>query len=162
MVTQLDAAHSWFFDSYAHELNGPLIVHLTEGIKGVAPEFLEVGETKLGPYFPVAVGNDSQCARIVFPNTLAFLVYDESIDRADPELRADEGRFLRETEASTFQQFMQSRTSISELQTTTPKAFLLCCEDRIIQVLCEDTPFIELKRGQANLEISRTQTWSAK
>jgi hypothetical protein len=95
MQTALDSAHAWFLDSMVHELNGALIVRLVEGIKGKEREFVEVGETKLGPYFPVQVEAASRCVEVRFANAIAFFTYKESYDAPDPELKKDTGgRFL--------------------------------------------------------------------
>jgi hypothetical protein len=162
MQTALDSAHAWFLDSMVHELNGALIVRLVEGIKGKEREFVEVGETKLGPYFPVQVEAASRCVEVRFANAIAFFTYKESYDAPDPELKRDTGgRFLFVAESSSFRRFAEARTSVAQLHQEPYQEYLLCCEDRILQVLSSEAPAVEFLNEQPNLTVDRTNTWSA-
>ncbi|MBI5438613.1 MAG: hypothetical protein HY936_06645 [Nitrosomonadales bacterium] len=161
METILDSAHAWFFVSSAHELNGALVVRLVEGIKGTERQFLEVCDAKLGPYFPVQVEAASRCAEVRFSNAVAFFVYDESYDTADPELKKDVGCFLFNAESSSFRQFAETRTTVSKLQHGPYQEFLLCCEDRIFHVLSDCAPTVVFLSEQPDLTVERTNTWSA-
>lgn len=135
MHTVLDTAHTWFMDSIAQEPSGALMVRLVEGIKGEERQFVEVGETALGPYFPVRVEAGSRCVEVSFPNAHAFFVCNESFDKSDPALKKKgEGRFLYVADASSF------RTS---------------------SALSSDPPVISLMSHKPDLAIERTYTWSA-
>ena len=157
----LDSAHAWFFDSLSHELNGSLVIHLVEGVKGSSREFVDVGEKKLGPYFPVRVEAQSRCVQVTFENALAFLAFNESYDTADPELKKNEGRFLFAAEASSFRRFTEARTSVAQLCQEPYQEFLLCCEDRVFHVLSPAVPSVAVLPESANLTVERTTTWSA-
>jgi hypothetical protein len=161
MQTTLDSAHAWFFDSSTHELSGALTIRLVEGIKGAERQFVGVGETKLGPYFPVQVEARSRCVQIAFANAIAFFVYNESYDTGDPELKKGTGRFLFNAESSSFRKFAESRTSVSHLHQGPYQEFLLCCEDRIFHVLSVEAPEVVLLEEEPNLAVQRTNTWSA-
>lgn len=161
MQTVLDSGHTWFLDSMVHELSGDLIVRLVEGIKGKERQFVEVGEAKLGPYYPVKVEAESRCAEVRFANTMAFFVYDESYDTTDQELKYDTGRFLFVAESSAFQKFAEERTSIAKLHQEPYQDYLLCCEDRIIEVLSAESPTVTVLTVQPNLALERTSTWSS-
>lgn len=161
MQTELDSAHAWFLDSVVHELNGALAVRLVEGIKGKDRQFVEVGESKLGPYFPVQVGAASRCAEVRFSNAIAFFIYNESYDAPDPELQKDTGRFLFAAESSSFRRFAEARTSVSQLHQEPYQEYLLCCEDRIFQVLSSEAPSVTFLNEQPKLTVGRTNTWSA-
>ena len=161
MKTTLDSAHAWFLDSMTHELNGALAVRLVEGIKGTERQFVGVGETKLGPYFPVQVEAASRCAEIRFSNAIAFFAYNESYDSPDPELKKDTGRFLFVAESSSFRRFAEARTSVAQLHQEPYQEYLLCCEDRIFQVLSSEAPAVTFLNEQPNLTVERTNTWSA-
>jgi hypothetical protein len=161
MQTALESAHAWFLDSVVHELNGALIVRLVEGIKGKERQFVEVGETKLGPYFPVQVEATSRCAEVRFSNALAFFIYNESYDTPDPKLKKDAGRFLFVAESSSFRSFADTRTLVAQLHEEPYQEYLLCCEDRIFQVLSAEAPVITFLNEQPNLTVERTSTWSA-
>jgi hypothetical protein len=160
METGLNYAHAWFFDSSAHELNGALVIRLVEGIKGRERQYVGVGETKLGPYFPVQVEATSRCAEVTFPNAIAFFVYNESYDTSDPELKKDTGNFLFNTEASSFRKFAETRTLVQQLHQGPYQEFLLCCEDRIFQVLSAETPSVVFLSEKPDLSVERTITWS--
>ena len=86
MELALASADAWFFVASSHQLDGSLSVRLVEGIKSSNREFVEVGESKLGPYFPVRVQAESRVAEVRFAAALAFCVYDESYDTRDPKL----------------------------------------------------------------------------
>ena len=161
MQTALDSAHAWFLDSIAHELNGTLIVRLVEGIKGKERQFVEVGETRLGPYFPVQVEAASRCVEVRFSNAIAFFVYNESYDGPDPELKKDTGRFLFVAESSSFRRFAESTTAVAHLTQEPYQEYLLCSEDRILQVLSSEAPSVTFLNEKPNLSIERTNTWSA-
>jgi len=161
MQTALDSAHSWFLDSMAQGLNGVLVVRLVDGIRGIERKFVEVGETKLGPYFPVQVEAVSRCAEVQFPNAIAFFTYNESYDAPDPELKKDNGHFLFVAEASSFRRFVEARTSVAQLHQGPYQEFLLRCEDCIIHVLSSEAPVIDFLAEQPNLNVERTNTWSA-
>ena len=161
MNTVLDTAHAWFFDSLAQELDGTLSVWLVEGIKGTEREFLGVGETKLGPYFPVRVQAGSRCAVVSFKESLAFFGYNESYDTSDEELVKDEGKFLFAAENSSFRSFVEKRTTVSGVYQGTYHEYLLCCEDRILHVLSALPPVVEVLSAIPDLAKGRTNTWSA-
>ncbi|MDM4768551.1 hypothetical protein [Pelomonas sp. SE-A7] len=157
----LDAASTWFFDSATQSLDGTLEGCIVEGIKGEERQYVEVGETRLGPYFPVAVEPTSKCVQVLFPDARAFFVYDESFHQADPELRKKDGRTLFEAEFSSFRGFAASGTAIEKLIDSAVSEFVLCCEDRIIHVLSTAAPRVHLLNKQPDLSVERTQTWSA-
>jgi hypothetical protein len=90
----LDSAHTWFFESASHELDGALIIRLVEGLKGTERRLVEVGEVKLGPHFPVTVESHSRCAQVRFENALTFFVVNESYDKGDSAMIRGDGRFL--------------------------------------------------------------------
>ena len=161
MQTVLDSGHTWFLDSLIQELSGDLVVRLVEGIKGKERQFVEDGETKLGPYYPVRVEAESRCAEVRFADAKVFFVYDESYDTTDPELKHDTGRFLFVAESSSFRKFAEERTSIAELHQGPYQDYLLCCEDRIIEVLSAESPTVTFLNEQPNLALERTSTWSA-
>ncbi len=161
MQTALDSGHAWFFDSMVHELNGALVVRLVEGIKGKERQLVEVCETKLGPYFPVQVEAESRCAEVRFQNAEAFFIYNESYDRTDQEMKNDAGPFLFVAESSSFRRFAEERTSIAKLHQEPYRGYVLCCEDRIIEVLSAVVPTVEILNEQPNLAVERTRTWSA-
>jgi hypothetical protein len=161
MDNELDSAHAWFFDYLVHELSGTLNVRLTEGIRGSERQFVEVGETKLGPYFPVKVQAQSRCVQVTFPNVLAFFIYDESYDTEDPELHKGKGRFLFRAESSSFRKFSELSTSLAQVHQGTYEEFLLCCEDRIFHVLSADPPLVSVLAEAPNLNIERNQAWFA-
>lgn len=161
MQAVLDTAHTWFLDSIAQELNGALTIQLVEGIKGGARQLVEVGETALGPYFPVRVEAESRCVEVRFPNAHAFFVFNESFDKSDPELKKGEGRFLYVADASSFRTFVESRTSVAQLIDEPYKEYVLWCEDRVFHVLSSDPPVISLMSHKHDLAIERTNTWSA-
>jgi hypothetical protein len=161
MHTTLDSAHAWFFESSSHELSGALVVSLVEGIKGSDRQFVEVGETALGPYFPVQVEARSRCVQVAFKNALAFMVYNESYDTADPELKKGTGRFVFNAESSSFRKFVEARTSIAQLHQGPYQEFLLCCEDRVFHVLSAEAPQVVLLQEAPNLNVQRNNTWSA-
>jgi hypothetical protein len=157
----LDSAHAWFFGVASHQLNGMLAIRLVEGIKGAERQFVEVGETKLGPYFPVQVEAQSRVVEVTFANALAFFVYDESYDTGDPELKKCTGHFLFDAESSSFRKFAEARTAVAQVHQGPYKEFLLCCEDRIFHVLSADAPEIVLLQEEPDLTVERTSTWSA-
>jgi hypothetical protein len=157
----LDAASTWFFESANHALNGSLEVNLVEGIKGSERQYVEVGDERLGPYFPVTVEPSSRCVLVVFPACRAFLMYDESLDQPDPELEKKDGRVLFEAVSSSFRTFTEARTTIAALDESSNQEFVLCCEDRIIHVLSSSTPSVHLLNRAPDLQVERTQTWSA-
>lgn len=161
MQTALDSGHAWFLDSMVHELSGALIVRLVEGIKGKERQFVEVGEAKLGPYYPVQVEAESRCAEVRFPSAMAFFVYDESYDTTDQELKHDTGRFLFNAKSSSFRKFAEERTTVAKLHQEPYQSYLLCCEDRILEVLSAELPVVTLLIEQPNLALERTSTWSA-
>ena len=161
MHTILESAHAWFFDSSMHSLNGSLTIRLVEGIKGKERQFVEVGETKLGPYFPVQVEAESQSVQVTFTNALAFFIYNESYDTADIDLKTDEGRFLFKATSSSFRTFVELRTTVSQVHPEPYSEFLLCCEDRVFSVLSAEEPTVTLLQENPNLSIERTSTWSA-
>jgi hypothetical protein len=90
-----------------------------------------------------------------------FFVYDESYDTTDQELKHDPGRFLFVAESSSFRKFAEERTSIAELHQGPYQGYLLCCEDRIIEVLSAESPTVTFLNEQPNLALERTSTWSA-
>ncbi|WP_306553034.1 hypothetical protein [Acidovorax sp.] len=161
MQTVLDSAHAWFFESASHGLSGELSIRLVEGIKGTDRQFVDVGETKLGPYFPVQVESRSRCVQVTFQKALAFFAYDESYDTADPELKKDAGRFLFGAESSSFRKFAEARTSVAQLHQGPYQEFLLCCEERVFHILSVNAPEVVLLQERPNLTVERTNTWSA-
>jgi hypothetical protein len=161
MHSILDSAHAWFFDSVSQGLSGDLNIRLVEGIKGPDRQFVDVGETKLGPYFPVQVEPRSRCVRVTFEKAIAFFVYDESYDTPDTELRKSAGRFLFVAESSSFRRFAEARTAVAQLHQGSYQEFLLCCEDRIFHVLSATAPDVALLQEQPDLTLERTNTWSA-
>jgi hypothetical protein len=161
MKTVLDTAHAWFFESLTHELDSSLSILLVEGIKGTEREYVGVGETKLGPYFPVRVQAGSRCAVASFKETLAFFGFDESYDASNKELIRDEGRFVFKAETSSFRSFAEKRTTVSSVYQGTYQEYLLCCEDRIFHVLSVSPPIVEIVSAIPDLAKERTNTWSA-
>jgi len=144
----------------AHELDGSLVVCLVEGIKGKDRQFVEVGETKLGPYFPVQVDATSRYAEVRFSNAFAFFVYDESYEMSDPELKKDTGRFLFVAELSSFKKLVEA-TTVAQILQQQYQEFLLGCEDRLFHVLSSEVPSVTFLNKQPNLAVERTSTWSA-
>jgi hypothetical protein len=55
MHLALSSAAAWFFVSSSLTLDGTLGVRLVEGIKAQDREFVEAGDTKLGPCSPARV-----------------------------------------------------------------------------------------------------------
>lgn len=162
MQTVLDTAHTWFLDSIAQELNGALTIRLVEGIKGGERQFVEVGETALGPYFPVRVEAESRCVEVSFPNAHAFFVFNESFNKSDPALKKEgNGRFLYVADASSFRTFVESRTLVTQLIDEPYQEYVLWCEDRVLHVLSSDPPVISLVSHKSDLAVERTRTWSA-
>jgi hypothetical protein len=161
MQAILDSAHAWFFESASQGLSGDLNIRLVEGIKGADRQFVEVGGTELGPFYPVQVQPHSRCVQVTFEKALVFFAYDESYDAADPELRKGAGRFLFVAESSSFRKFSESRTSVAQLHQGAYQEFLLCCEDRIFHVLSVATPNVVLLQEKPDLTKERTNTWSA-
>ena len=161
MFDILDSAHTWFFDSSLHHLNGTLVIRLVEGIKGTERQFVGVGEKKLGPFFPVQVESLSRVVEVIFSEVAAFFAYDESYDTKDPELRKGVGRFLFKAESSSFRTFAEARTTLAQLCTVPVQEFLLCCEDRIFHILSADAPEVVLLQMSPDLSTERTNTWSA-
>lgn len=161
MQLALASAAAWFFVSSSHELGGALVVRLVEGIKGQDREFVGVGEAKLGPYFPVRVQTASRVAEVRFARALAFCVYDESYDSRDPQMKRGPGRFLFTAEASSFRSFAQSATGIAHVHQEPFFEYVLCCEDRIIHVLCETPPSMVQLAEAPDLSVERTGTWIA-
>jgi len=161
MQTVLDSAHTWFLESVSHQASGALVVHLIEGIKGEVRQFVEVGETRLGPYFPVKVEAQSRSVQVAFASALAFFVYNESYDTRDPELVAGPGRFLFKAETSSFRKFAEDRTTVAQSHQGQYHEFLLCCEDRVFQVLAAEEPEVLLLQEAPDLTLERTSTWSA-
>jgi len=162
MKTVLDTAHAWFFESLAQDLDGTLSVWLVEGIKGTEREYVGIGETRLGPYFPVRVHAESRCAVVSFRKSLVFFGYDESYDTTDGELTLeDDGRFLLLAKTSSFRSFAEKRTTVSSVFQGTYQEYLLCCEDRIFHVLAALPPRVELLSTSPDLAKERTDTWSA-
>lgn len=161
MHTILESADAWFFDSSSHSLEGSLVIRLVEGIKGTKRQFVEVDETKLGPYFPVRVEAASRSVEVVFTNALAFFIYNESYDTTDAELKMDTGRFLFRATSSSFRTFAESRTIVGQIHTDPYSEFLLCCEDRVFSVLSAEEPTVTFLQESPNMAIERTNTWSA-
>jgi len=161
MQTVLESANAWFFDSASHGLGGSLTIRLVEGIKDTETQLVDIDGTKLGPYFAVRVDSTSRCVDVTFEQVLAFFVYDESYDAADSELKKDSGRFLISAAASSFRKFVEARTSVAHLHQEPYQEFLLCCEDRIFQVLSADAPEVRLLQERPDLSVERTNTWSA-
>ena len=161
MHTILEPAHTWFFDSLTHSLNGSLVIHLVEGIKGKERQFVGVGETKLGPYFPVQVEAESQCAQVTFTNAPAFFIYNESYDTTDTALNKDAGRFLFKATSSSFRTFVESRTTVGQVHPEPYSEYLLFCEDRVLSVLSPEEPTVRLLQESPKLSLERTNTWSA-
>ena len=62
MQLALSSAAAWFFVSSSLTLDGTLGVRLVEGIKAQNREFVEAGDTKLGPYFPARVQAETRVA----------------------------------------------------------------------------------------------------
>jgi hypothetical protein len=144
-----------------HELDGALIVRLVEGVKGKERQYVEVCESKLGPYYPVQVEAGSRCAEVRFENALAFFTYNESFDTTDHGLKHDTGQFLFVAETSSFRKFAEDRTTIAKVHQLPYQDYLLCCEDRIIEVLSAEAPIVAFLNEQPNLAVERTSTWSA-
>ncbi len=157
----LDSACAWFFDSASHELGGALLIRLVEGLKCTDRQFVDVGETKLGPYFPVQVGARSRCVQVAFQGVLAFFAYNESYDAPDPELEKGAGRFLFGVESSSFRKFAEASTSVTQLHQGPYQEFLLRCEDRIFQILSVGAPEVVLLEEVPDLTVQRANIWSA-
>jgi hypothetical protein len=156
----LNSAQNWFFDSASHHLNDTLLIRLTEGIKGKEPQIVEIGETKLGSFFPVQVKADSRVVEIKFTGTLAFFIYNESYDTADPNLKKSGKRFLFNVESSAFRNFAETRTLVKQLHQEPYHEHLLCCEDRIFHVLSANAPVVLILQTETDLTLQRTVTWS--
>lgn len=161
MHTLLESGHAWFFDSMSHELDGTLIIRLVEGIKGVERHFVEVGNSKLGPCFPIQVRPESRCTEVRFTNAVSIFLYDESYDQPDAELNIDTGRYLFKATTSSFRKFAEATTSLARIHNGPYQEFLLCCEDRVFHVLSADAPVVSLLEERPNLAMQRTDTWSA-
>lgn len=162
MHTVLDTAHTWFLDSIAQEPSGALMVRLVEGIKGEERQFVEVGETALGPYIPVQVEAESRFVEIRFPDAHAFFVFNESFNKSDPALKKEgDGRFLFVADASSFRAFVESRTLVAQLMVEPYQDYVLWCEDRVLHVLSSEAPVVSLLSHKPDLALERTRTWSA-
>ena len=161
MNALLDSAHTWFFESSSHELGGALVVRLVEGIKAPERQHVDVGETTLGPYFPVRVEPHSRCVEVRFENAVTFLVVNESYDTKDPEMIRGVGRFLFVATSSSFRKFTVERTLLTQLCEEPYEEYLLWCEDRLFRILATATPKITLLEEPPNLSLERTETWSA-
>lgn len=161
MDTLLASAHTWFFDSSREALDGSLVISLVEGIKGTEREFVDVGDKKLGPYFPVQVQAHSRCVQVIFTEVLAWFCYNESFDTADPTIQRSDGKFLFEVQASSFREFSISRTTVIQLHQGALHEYLLTCEDRIFQVLAGGLPKVVQSNAPPDLTVERTNTWSA-
>jgi hypothetical protein len=161
MHTLLASAHTWFFDSSREALDGSLVVTLCEGIKGTERQFVEAGDTKLGPYFPVQVQVNSRCVQVIFTEVLAWFCYNESFDTADPTIQRTDAKFLFEVQASSFREFCKSRTTVTQLHQGALHEYLLTCEDRIVQVLAGGLPKVVQSSAPPDLTVERTSTWSA-
>lgn len=157
----LDSAHTWFFEAASHHLDGKLVIRLVEGIKGTERQFVEVGDKKLGPYFPVKVEAHSRIAEITFADAFAFFGYYESYDAAEPDLKKGAGRFLFNTEASSFRKFAEKSTTVAQLHEGPYQEFLLWCEDRVFHVLSSKVPKVVVLQENPDYKIERTNTWSA-
>lgn len=157
----LDAASTWFFDSLSQSLDGTLAVRLVEGIKGAEREYLEVDDTRLGPYFPVSVQAGSQCVLVSFPAVIAFVVVDESFADEAASVQTGEGRVLAELQDSAFRAFAAEATSLASVEDEPVSEFVLRCEDRVIHVLARERPRVHLLQDGPDLSVARTQTWSA-
>lgn len=154
MQTVLDTAQTWLLDSIAHDRSGALVVRLVEGLKGEVEQFVEVGETSLGPCFPVRFEAESRCVEVRFPDAHAFFVFSESFDKSDPALkRKGEGRFLYVADASSFRTFVESRTSVAQLTVEPYQDYVLWCEDRVLHVLSSDAPVVSLMNHKPDLAI---------
>ena len=161
MNALLASAHTWFFDSCIQGPDGMLIVSLVEGIKGTERQYVDVGDQKLGPYFPVNVEASSKCIKVAFERALVWFIYDESFDQSDPMLKRSEGRFLYEVHQSSFRAFATAATSIAAVHQGAFFEYLLACEDRVIQVLSAAAPTVALSDASPDLTTERTSTWSA-
>jgi hypothetical protein len=162
MQTVLETAHTWLLDSITHDLSGALVVRLVEGLRGEVSEFVEVGETSLGPCFPVRVEAESRRVEIRFPDAPAFFVFNESFNKPDPALKKEgDGRFLFVADASSFRAFVESRTLVAQLIVDPYQDYVLWCEDRVLHVLSSVPPVVSLLSDKPDPGIERTHTWSA-
>lgn len=162
MNTVLDSAHSWFFETLVHSVGGALTIRLVEGIKGGERLPVVVGDTTLGPYFPVTVEPHSRCAVIHFPEVLATFTYNESFDTADPDFVGETGRsVVRRAQLSSFRVFACSRTNVANVRTDGFEEFLIWTEDQVFQVLSASAPEIAITDATPDLTIERGGTWSA-
>lgn len=162
MNTILDSAHSWFFERLVHGVGGALTIRLAEGIKGDERLPVVVGDTTLGPYFPVTVESHSRCAVIHFPEAFAAFTYNESFDTTDPDFIGEVGRFVvRRVQSSSFRTFACSRTNVAKLRTDDFEQFLIWTEDQVFEVLSASAPDIAITDASPDLTIERGRTWSA-
>jgi hypothetical protein len=161
MELALASAAAWFFVHSSHQLSGALVVRLVEGVKGEQRELVQVGEASLGPYFSIRVQPTSRVAEVRFAKALAFCVYDESYDARDPQLVAGPRGFLFVADASSFRSFAESATGITTIHEKPFLEYVLCCEDRIYHVLCEEPPSVAQVEEAPDLSLERTDTWHA-
>ena len=161
MKNTLDVAHTWFFESSHQHGDGTLIIRLVEGIKGAERKYVEIGDTKLGPYFPVEVLARSRVARIVFPDADVCFSFGESFDCPDPQLVREPGRFLYSVSASAFRAFAGLRTTVDGGPNRRHHEYLLWCEDRIFQILSSGVPEVSFEAEGPDLTTARTATWSS-
>ena len=143
-------------------LGGALTIRLVEGMKGAVRLPVVVGDTTLGPYFPVTVESHSRCSVVHFPKALAMFTYDESFDTADPEFVGEKGRaVLRRVQSSSFRTFAGLRTNIANLHAEGFQEFLIWTEDQVFKVLSTSEPEVAITDGAPDLGIERGRTWSA-
>ena len=160
MQTVLDNAHTWFLESCSQYPGGRLVIRLVEGIKGTERQPVTLANATVGPYFPVVVQSSSRVVDVIFDNALALFTHNESYDANDSELKLEDGKaFLRQANASSYRQFCQATTNVSELFPHEVCEFLLWSEDQIFQILASAPPIVALSQAAPDMTISRTQTW---
>lgn len=161
MKTVLDESRTWFFDGLTHGLDGSLSIDLVEGIKATEPEMVDFGTgTPMGPYYSIKVLRQSKCARVQFPDSYLFFVYNESFDVGNDELEADEG-VIKKVACSSFISFIQAHTGITSIKGVDFETYLLWTEDRLFHVASSGQPIVTLIDRVPDLAVGRTNTWSA-
>jgi hypothetical protein len=157
----LASAHTWFLESYQQGPYGDLVIRLAEGIKGIEPQPVHVGETVLGPYLPVTVEPHSRCVTMRFRDLRSLLTYTEGYDAEDQKLELGPGKFLRQVTSSSFRDFTaRTTTAIDEFRGEYSE-WLVWTEEQIFQVLSGEPPEVALEARTPDFSIERGGTWSA-
>ena len=161
MQTVLDTAHTWFLESCTQLPSGELRIRLAEGIKGTERFPVQVGDSVLGPYFPVTIEPTSRAVEVLFPYALALFTCNESYDAADPELLTEERTVLRKVTASSFRKYLSTNTTAIELGREPLLEYLLWTENQVFQVFASGEPEVSDLAEGPDLSIERYKTWSA-